>query len=197
MSRRFEFSEGSSNKVWEIAIDGHTVLTTYGRIGSAGQVMKKAEGSAEKAQAAVEKLIKQKTAKGYVEVGVKSAPAPKKSAASGKHVTVSVAGTPKYIVPLAGARCVVLDDTQTLTWFDAHGKKLGTRKVGESSAPRASPTGNVAIKSEDQVLVLAATGKPVLAVKHDCARAMPGHLLRSIAFRVLENDERFSEFNWG
>ena len=29
------------------------------------------------------------------------------------------------------------------------------------------------------------------------AFGVPGHLLRSIAYRVLENDERFSEFSWG
>jgi hypothetical protein len=29
------------------------------------------------------------------------------------------------------------------------------------------------------------------------AFGVPGHLLRSIAFRVLEKDERFSEFSWG
>ena len=34
---RYEFSEGSSNKFWEIQLDGTSFTTTYGRIGTDGQ----------------------------------------------------------------------------------------------------------------------------------------------------------------
>ena len=35
---RYEFSEGSSNKFWEISVDGTTVRTRYGKIGASGQL---------------------------------------------------------------------------------------------------------------------------------------------------------------
>ena len=36
--RRFEFSEGASNKFWEIAVEGAAFTVRYGKIGSSGQV---------------------------------------------------------------------------------------------------------------------------------------------------------------
>jgi len=40
---RYEFSEGGSNKFWEIVLKDLEVLTHYGRIGSAGQGKSSAE----------------------------------------------------------------------------------------------------------------------------------------------------------
>ena len=34
---RYELSEGSSNKFWEIAVEGSSVVTRYGRIGTKGR----------------------------------------------------------------------------------------------------------------------------------------------------------------
>lgn len=66
--RRFELVEGTSSKFWEIAVDGATYTTSYGRIGTSGQSTTKTAASPEKAQAEAEKLITEKTKKGYVEV---------------------------------------------------------------------------------------------------------------------------------
>lgn len=71
--RYFEFSDGSSNKFWEIRIDGSEVFTRYGKIGAAGATTVKDEGSDAKAQKLYDKLVNEKTRKGYVEKG--SAPA--------------------------------------------------------------------------------------------------------------------------
>jgi len=65
--RHFEFSEGSSNKFWEIWVDGTSFCTHYGRIGSSGQETVKDAGSVEKAQKEYDKLIAEKTKKGYKE----------------------------------------------------------------------------------------------------------------------------------
>lgn len=68
MSKRyFEFSEGSSNKFWEIWMDGTEVFTRYGKIGSSGATTVKDEGAPEKAQKLYDKLVKEKTSKGYEE----------------------------------------------------------------------------------------------------------------------------------
>lgn len=63
---RYEFKEGSSNKFWEIEIDGTEVTTKWGRIGSKGQSKTKDHGSDEKAQKEYDKLVKEKTKKGYL-----------------------------------------------------------------------------------------------------------------------------------
>ncbi len=69
--RYFEFSEGSSNKFWEVWREGTSVFTRYGKIGANGQVTVKKLGSDADAKKLHDKLIGEKTAKGYVEGGAK------------------------------------------------------------------------------------------------------------------------------
>jgi len=66
-ARRFEFLEGTSNKFWEVSVAGNEMTTHWGRIGSAGQSKTKAYEDAATAQAEADKLIEEKTGKGYVE----------------------------------------------------------------------------------------------------------------------------------
>ena len=65
--RHFEFQEGSSQKFWEVEISGNSVTTTWGRIGTGGQSKTKDFADAAKAKAEYDKLIKEKTGKGYKE----------------------------------------------------------------------------------------------------------------------------------
>ena len=68
--RRFELVEGASCKFWEVRQNGSEFTVRFGRIGTEGQPSKtKDAGSLEKATAAIEKLIREKTGKGYAEVG--------------------------------------------------------------------------------------------------------------------------------
>ena len=67
--RYFELVEGTSSKFWEIRGDGNVVYTRYGRIGSDGQTTMKDQGSPEAAQKLYDKLVKEKTGKGYQEKG--------------------------------------------------------------------------------------------------------------------------------
>jgi DNA ligase 1 len=67
-TRRFEFSEGNSNKYWEITIQGTETTVRFGRIGTAGQTSAKSFADAAAAQQHAETLIKQKLGKGYREV---------------------------------------------------------------------------------------------------------------------------------
>jgi predicted DNA-binding WGR domain protein len=59
---------GTSAKFWEVTLEGATVVTCFGRIGTAGQESRKTLADAAKAQADLERLVKEKTAKGYVEL---------------------------------------------------------------------------------------------------------------------------------
>ncbi len=68
--RRFELVQGASSKFWEVSQNGSEFTVRFGRIGTEGQSPKpKDAGSPEKATAAIEKLIREKTGKGYAEVG--------------------------------------------------------------------------------------------------------------------------------
>jgi DNA ligase-1 len=67
MKRYFEFVEGTSSKFWEVAQTDHTVTVRFGRIGTDGQTQTKPFGDAAAATKHAEKLIREKTAKGYQE----------------------------------------------------------------------------------------------------------------------------------
>ena len=62
---RYEFSEGSSNKFWEIKLSGKSFTTTYGKIGTAGQTSLKEYGSPAEAKKEHDKLVAEKVKKGY------------------------------------------------------------------------------------------------------------------------------------
>ena len=68
-ARHFEFVEGKSSKFWEISRNGCEVTVRYGRIGSTGTTNVKTLADSAAAQRHVEKLIAEKTGKGYVETG--------------------------------------------------------------------------------------------------------------------------------
>jgi predicted DNA-binding WGR domain protein len=72
--RRFEFvgadeerGTSSSAKFWEVSVEGSAVTVRFGRIGTDGQTKVKDLGSADAANKEADKLIAEKTRKGYVE----------------------------------------------------------------------------------------------------------------------------------
>lgn len=67
-SRRFEFSDGKSNKFWEIFQSGKKFTVCFGRVGTKGQAKTKEFTSKESCQKEADKLIAQKTSKGYEEM---------------------------------------------------------------------------------------------------------------------------------
>src|SRR5262245_46179610 len=74
-TREFEFREGSSDKFWNITLDGKAFTVTFGRRGTAGQSQTKKWASEAEAQKNHDKLIGEKTKKGYVEKGAGAAEA--------------------------------------------------------------------------------------------------------------------------
>jgi DNA ligase-1 len=66
--RRFEFCEGKSNKFWEIQPRGTLLTVRFGRIGTSGQINDKLFASEADATKHLEKLVGEKTKKGYCEV---------------------------------------------------------------------------------------------------------------------------------
>ncbi len=68
-ARYFEFAEGTSSKFWEIKLDGESVTTRYGKIGTGGQTTEKELDSSSAAFKEYERLVAEKIKKGYVEKG--------------------------------------------------------------------------------------------------------------------------------
>jgi DNA ligase-1 len=66
--RRFEFADGSSDKFWEIEVAGAEVTVRYGRTGADGQTKTKTFADDAAAAKHADKLIAEKTEKGYHEV---------------------------------------------------------------------------------------------------------------------------------
>jgi uncharacterized protein (TIGR02996 family) len=76
--RTFVYSDGKSNKFWNIDLRGASFTVTFGKVGAKGQTQTKACPDAAKAQQAHDKLVAEKLGKGYVETtaGRPSGPAP-------------------------------------------------------------------------------------------------------------------------
>jgi predicted DNA-binding WGR domain protein len=66
--QRFVFSDGTSHKCWEAATDGLKMVVRFGRVGPRGQVQVKTFETAARAEEEKEKMIREKTGKGYKEV---------------------------------------------------------------------------------------------------------------------------------
>ena len=67
IKKYYEFIEGASSKFWEIDHTDCNVTTRWGRIGTDGQSKTKTFSDEASAQKEYDKLIDEKTAKGYVE----------------------------------------------------------------------------------------------------------------------------------
>lgn len=80
MTVRLEFKEGTSNKFWEIDLDGSAYTLRWGRIGTSGQEKAFTFPSTLKAKTEADKLIAEKKKKGYQEIA-SSATGAKKTAA--------------------------------------------------------------------------------------------------------------------
>lgn len=74
--RRFELEAEGSKKFWQVSSEGATLTVSYGRIGTAGQTKVKVLASSEAAEKEAAKLVREKTAKGYLEVADMRAAAP-------------------------------------------------------------------------------------------------------------------------
>lgn len=70
--RTFQFSDAKSHKFWNIDVSGSSFTVTYGKVGTAGQTQTKSFPTPEKAQAEADKLVREKTGKGYRETTPKA-----------------------------------------------------------------------------------------------------------------------------
>jgi DNA ligase 1 len=67
IKRYFEYQDGNSHKFWEVTIQNNELTTRWGRVGTDGQTKTKSLHSPESARIEADKLIAEKTKKGYQE----------------------------------------------------------------------------------------------------------------------------------
>jgi len=67
MKKHLEYKDEKTAKFWEIELEGMSITTTYGKIGTDGKSTTKELATEEKALKEFEKLVKSKTRKGYKE----------------------------------------------------------------------------------------------------------------------------------
>ncbi len=73
MKRVFVFQDFKSQKFWSIDVAGTDVTVNYGKLGTEGQTQVKNYATTEEAEKAADKLIAEKTKKGYIETAEETA----------------------------------------------------------------------------------------------------------------------------
>ncbi|RVU15097.1 WGR domain-containing protein, partial [Methylobacterium oryzihabitans] len=74
--QRYELTAGSSSKFWEAGIRGNVLTVRFGRIGTQGQSKDKTFAAPAAAQAELDRLVREKTGKGYLPADGAAASAP-------------------------------------------------------------------------------------------------------------------------
>lgn len=173
--RRFELRDDKSSKFWEVSVEGSTVTVRFGKIGTNGQTQAKAQATPEKAKTEHDKLVKEKTGKGYVEVTTVAvapsaavpAPAVERKKAKGERpakVEEAVADEPGWIDAPNGYRVALLDGK--IACRNAKGNKL-------ASVPKE-------LKESDAVQVLEDVRDWLVAHDRDCIATVERWMLRSL-----------------
>ncbi len=162
--RRFEFTDGTSSKFWEIGVEGAEVTVRYGRVGTDGQTRVKSHGSSEIATAEVDKLVRQKTKKGYAEISISTASAGRKVAKKTKPTKKTKApkkgaapkGRRPQLVPSELHGTVLrLSDFPSVLAFDADAGRLAAHGITSLHlVEMAGPTWSKTIKSREAKALL-------------------------------------------
>lgn len=74
MRRELIYMDARSSKFWNIELQGSSHTVAYGRIGTQGQSVTKSFSSEDEARQDFEKLVKEKTRKGYVDAAAQDSP---------------------------------------------------------------------------------------------------------------------------
>jgi predicted DNA-binding WGR domain protein len=121
---RYEFNDGSSNKFWEITLNGKSFTTSYGKVGSAGQSTSKSWPSDAEALKQYNKLVAEKEKKGYQLVGggatTTSSAKPAKATKATKAAAPSAARD-------AALEQAILNNSEDIAAYEAYGAWLKTQ----------------------------------------------------------------------
>ena len=170
--RRFELVDGKSSKFWEVSHEGTALTVRFGKIGTNGQTQTKSFPTSEKAKAEHDKLIKEKTGKGYSEITAAEgevAPAAPAPAAAPKPARAKKAEAP-----------VVAEDG----WIDAGGGYLLALQDGKlvCKNPKGQRLASVPkdVKDSEAAEQLVDVRDWLAAHDKECAGTVEAWMLRSL-----------------
>lgn len=178
--RRFELSEGSSHKFWQIEVTGESFTVTYGRIGTAGQAQTKSFSDAATASAEADKLVREKVKKGYAEVG--GAASASAAAAASPAAPAATAAPPAPRAPRAAPQVVAPTPGDGFLPADG-GYALG---ISEGKVVARSPQGKVlasipkALKDSPVLTRLEEALEQLEAHEARCAAEVEAWMLRAL-----------------
>lgn len=173
--RRFELRDDKSSKFWEIALEGAAVTVRFGKIGTNGQTQTKSHSTADKAKADHDKLVREKTGKGYVEqkvdgaaapapVVAKPAKEPKAAKPSAEKPAAPAADEPGWIDAPNGYRVALLDGK--IACRNPKGQKL-------ASVPKE-------LKESEPIEMLTDVRDWLVAHDRECIATIERWMLRSV-----------------
>ncbi len=115
--RRFAFQEDATQKFWEVEVAGAQLTVRFGKLGNKGQTKTKTLESAEAAQAEEAQLIKEKTGKGYLEIGTPVAPVPKPVPAAPQTIRTALRAPSgiEFVLTLQGSNVFTGEGDQRVT----------------------------------------------------------------------------------
>jgi predicted DNA-binding WGR domain protein len=159
--RRFELVEGTSSKFWAISLEDSSFEVRWGKIGTDGQSQVKSFPSADKARSEHDKLVAEKTKKGYSEVGSAAIPAAAAPAAKAPSKPAAKADPPPPPAATDG-------------WLDAgHGYAVA---IQDGKVVARSPKGKVLASLPKEV-----RGSPVVEQLADAVEWLTAHDAECIA----------------
>jgi uncharacterized protein (TIGR02996 family) len=180
---RYELSESTSNKFWEIKLSGASFTTTYGKIGTAGQTTLKDFKTEAEAKKEYDKLVAEKTKKGYglVGDGGGAKPAAKGAAAKPEPAVAKVSpATPgaRYFELVEGASSKFWEIKLDGESFTTRYGKIGTpgqsteKDFDSARAARRAHDGLIEEKTAKGYVEQAAADAPVVHRNPELERAI-------------------------
>lgn len=123
-----EFSEGKSQKFWNVTVNGTQVMVRYGRIGTEGRPAIKSFGSRAEAVEAAEELARAKRKKGYVDA---------RSTTEKRPQTPTTASRPTRTAPTSSSALPRRVEAIT-AWLSEHQPEEAKEWTAKRPAPEAA-----------------------------------------------------------
>jgi predicted DNA-binding WGR domain protein len=178
---RYELVEGTSSKFWEISLDGASFTVRYGRIGTDGQSQTKSFATAEAAQTEHDKLVREKTKKGYAAVDAEGAAVDTEPAPALPRVKSAPAAPPPASAAPPPAPAVVALEAG---WVDAGGgyalSVLDDRIVARNTKGKVLGSVPKDVREGEPYQALADALELLETHARDCREAVEGWMLRSL-----------------
>lgn len=168
--QRYELTAGTSAKFWEAGAEDSVLIVRFGRIGTQGQSKTKSFPSAQAAQVELDRLVREKTGKGYRPAGEAARAGPDPASGAGAAATGNAAASPAADAQVAEARFA---ETGTAGTSPAPAAGAEARRVpiftGTPLPTRSRP--GAPLDAAADWAAFAARIRPLLAAAPDEARA--------------------------